>query len=86
MSQCQTIEHSSILMRAIELNNLVNNVFVADDRDKIVEFMPEDVVDVMVELNVITSSSQPLLPNDIPIPAEVLDIVQLYVSNNIIVM
>jgi len=81
VSQCQTIEQIRLMTRALELLDLVNNTFIADDRDMTVMFMPEEIVDITNELNEITDTnfSQPLLPNDVSSSAEVLDITITYV-------
>ena len=62
-------------MRAEELNTLVENSFVDDDRDLTQTFMPEVVVDIADELNEITNTSAPLLPNDVTSTANTLDII-----------
>ena len=62
-------------MRAEELNILVTNTFVNDDRDLTQTFMPEVVVDIANELNDITNTSTPLLPNDVTSTANTLDII-----------
>ena len=64
-------------MRAEELNNLVASVFVDDDRDLTETFMPEIVVDIADELNDITNTSAPLLPNDVTSTANTLNIIIL---------
>ena len=80
VSQCQTIEQITQRMRAVELSTVVENVFVAEDRDKTVMFMPEDVLDLIAEVEEITNTSQPLLPNDISISAKILDTIVSYIS------
>ena len=62
-------------MRAEELNDLVANAFVDEDRDLTETFMPEVVVDIADELNDITSTSTPLLPNDVTSTANTLNII-----------
>ena len=62
-------------MRAEVLNTLVANMFVGDDRDLTENFMPEIVVDIADELNEITNTSTPLLPNDVTSTANTLDII-----------
>ena len=64
-------------MRAEELSTLVTNAFVNDDRDLTQTFMPEVVVDIASELNEITDTSTPLLPNDVTSTANTLDIIIL---------
>ena len=64
-------------MRAEELNNLVASTFVDDDRDLTQTFMPEVVVDIADELNDITNTSTPLLPNDVTSTANTLNIIVL---------
>ncbi|XP_065911114.1 adhesion G protein-coupled receptor L3-like [Dysidea avara] len=73
VSQCQTIEQIRLRMRAEELRSLVNNIFIAENRDMTVMFIPEDVVDITTELDEITTTTQPILPNDISSSAEALD-------------
>ena len=62
-------------MRAEELNILVANTFVDEDRDLTQTFMPEVVVDIADELNDITNTSTPLLPNDVTSTANTLNII-----------
>ena len=62
-------------MRAEELNTLVENSFVDDDRDLTQTFMPEVVVEIADELNEITNISAPLLPNDVTSTVNTLDII-----------
>ena len=62
-------------MRAEGLNNLVANTFVNEDRDLTEAFMPGVVVDIADELNDITSTSTPLLPNDVTSTANTLNII-----------
>ena len=62
-------------MRAEELNILVANTFVDEDRDLTETFMPEVVVDIADELNDITNTSTPLLPNDVTSTANTLNII-----------
>jgi len=81
VSQCRTIEQLSLLVRAVELCDIVNNTFIAEDRDMTLMFIPEDAVDITIELDEITNISKPLLPNDVSSSAEVLDIMQSYVVN-----
>ena len=52
-------------MRAEELSNLVDSIFVNDDRDLTETFMPEVVEEIADELEMITNTTQPLLPNDV---------------------
>ena len=75
VSECRTVEQIRLEMRAEELNTLVENVFVSDDRDFTEVFMPEVVVDIADELNEITNTSTPLLPNDVTSTANTLDII-----------
>ena len=46
-----------------------------DDRDLTETFMPEIVVDIADELNDITNTSAPLLPNDVTSTANTLNII-----------
>ena len=62
-------------MRAEELNDLVASVFVDDNRDLTETFMPEIVVNIADELNDITNTSAPLLPNDVTSTANTLNII-----------
>ena len=62
-------------MRAEELNNLVANTFVDEDRDLTETFMPGVVVDIADELNDITNTSTPLLPNDVTSTVNTLNII-----------
>ena len=62
-------------MRAEELDTLVENMFVGDDRDLTEVFMPEVIVDIADDLNEITNTSTPLLPNDVTSTANTLNII-----------
>ena len=75
VSQCQTVEQIRLEMRAEELNDLVEHAFVDEDRDLTETFMPEVVVDIADELNEITNTSTPLLPNDVTSTANTLNII-----------
>ena len=75
VTQCRTVEQIRLEMRAEELNALVANMFVGDDRDLTENFMPEVVVDIADELNEITNTSAPLLPNDVTSTVNTLDII-----------
>ena len=75
VSQCQTVGQIRLEMRAEELNDLVQNAFVDEDRDLTQMFMPEVVVEVADELNEITNTTTPLLPNDVTSTANTLNII-----------
>lgn len=75
VSECQTVEQIRLEMRAEELNDLVTNVFVDDDRDLTENFMPEIIVEIADDLNNITDTSAPLLPNDVTSTASTLNII-----------
>ena len=62
-------------MRAEELNDLVEQAFVDDDRDLTQTFMPEVVVDIADELSDIINTTTPLLPNDVTSTANTLNII-----------
>ena len=64
-------------MRADELVNLVDSIFADDDRDLTETFMPEIVEDIANELEEITNTTQPLLPNDVSSAANTLDAIIL---------
>ena len=69
------MEQIRLQSRAEELNTLVENTFVNNDRDLTQVFMPEVVVDIADDLNEITNTSNPLLPNDVTSTANTLDII-----------
>ena len=73
MSQCRTVEQIRLEMRAEELADIVENRFVNEDRDLTQTFMPEVVEDIADELQEITNTTQPLLPNDVSSAANTLD-------------
>ena len=75
VTECRTVEQIRLEMRAEELNTLVASTFVGDDRDLTEDFMPEVVVDIADELNEITNTSTPLLPNDVTTTANTLNII-----------
>jgi len=72
VSQCETIDLIRLRNRTVELNSLVTATLSSEDRNVTVMFDPEDVVDIITEMNEITTelkeittTTQPLLPNDI---------------------
>ena len=69
------MEQIRLQERAEELSTLVENTFVDDNRDLTQVFMPEVVVDIANELNEITNTTTPLLPNDVASTANTLDII-----------
>ena len=73
MSQCRTVEQIRLETRAEELVDIVEGRFSAEDRDLTQMFMPESVVDIADELQEITNTTQPLLPNDVSSAATTLD-------------
>ena len=73
MSQCRTVEQIRLEMRAEELADVVESRFVNEDRDLTQTFMPEVVEDIADELQEITNTTQPLLPNDVSSAANTLD-------------
>ena len=75
--QCQTVEQIRLEMRAEELNTLVSNIFVDEERDLTQAFMAEVVVDITNELSSITNTSAPLLPSDVMSATNTLNIVIL---------
>ena len=77
VSQCQTVEQIRLEARAEELNDLVTNMFNDDDPDFTEPFMPEIVMEIAEDLNAITNTSNPLLPNDVTSTANTLNIIIL---------
>ena len=69
------MEYLRLEMRAEELNTLVTNMFVDDNRDLTQTFMPEVLVDIASELNNLTDTSTPLFPNDIISTTNILNII-----------
>ena len=62
-------------MRAEELSDLVDDIYSSDDRDLTLMFEPEILVDITDDLEDITNTSQPILPNDVNSATETLSIV-----------
>ena len=77
MSECQSVEQKRLEMRAEELNTLVINTFINEERDLTQTFMPEVVVDIADELSNITKTSTHLLPNDVMSATSVLNVIIL---------
>ena len=77
VTECRTVEQIRLEMRADELVNLVDSIFVDEDRDLTETFMPEIVEDIANELEGITNTTQPLLPNDVSSAANTLDAIIL---------
>ena len=75
VSECQTVEQIRLLMRAEELNELVNDIFTSDDRDLTQTFEAEIIVGITDDLADITNTTQPILPNDVNSASETLNIV-----------
>ena len=77
VSECQTVEQIRLLMRAEELDELVNAIFTSDDRDLTQTFESEVIVEITDDLADITNTTQPILPNDVSSASETLNIVLL---------
>ena len=77
VSECQTVEQIRLLMRAEELDELVNDIFTSDDRDFTQTFESEVIVEITDDLADITNTTQPILPNDVSSASETLNIVLL---------
>ena len=80
MSECQSVEHIRLEIRAEELNILVINTFVNEERDLTQTFMPEVVVGIADELSNITNTSNTsthLLPNDVMSATNILNVIIL---------
>ena len=77
VSECQSVEQIRLEMRAEELNTLVMNTFVNEERDLTQTFMPEVVVDIADKLSEITKTSTHLLPNDVMSATNTLNIIIL---------
>jgi len=75
VSQCQTVEQIRLLMRAEELSELVDNIFSSEVRDLTQAFEPEIIVDITTDLEDITNTTQPILPNDVTSATETLSLV-----------
>ena len=75
VSECQTVEQIRLLMRAEELDQLVNDIFTAEDRDLTQTFESEVIVEITDDLADITNTTQPILPNDVNSATETLNIV-----------
>ncbi|XP_065903440.1 uncharacterized protein [Dysidea avara] len=73
VSQCATVDQIRLEMRAEELRYIAQGIFVNEDRDLTQTFMPEVVEDIADELQEITNTTQPLLPNDVSSAANTLD-------------
>jgi len=69
VSNCSTAEQRMLETRAKKLVNLVNN----EDKNLTQAFIPEEVEDIADELQEITNTTQPLLPNDVSSAANTLD-------------
>ena len=80
VSECQSVEHKRLEIRAEELNTLVINTFVNEERDLTQTFMPELVVGIADELSNITDTSTSityLLPNDVMSATNILNVIIL---------
>jgi len=77
VTECSTVEQIRLEMRADELVDLVDSIFVNEDRDLTQTFMPEVVEDIADALQEITTTTQPLLPNDVSSAASTLDAIIL---------
>jgi len=73
VSQCRTVEQIRLETRAEELVQIIEGRFSTNDRDLTQMFMPEFVVDIADELQEITDTTLPLLPNDLSSAANTLD-------------
>ena len=77
MSECQSVEHIRLEMRAEELNTLVINTFINEERDLTQTLMLEELVDIADELSKITNTSTHLLPNDVISATNILNVIIL---------
>ncbi|XP_065903442.1 adhesion G protein-coupled receptor L4-like [Dysidea avara] len=72
VNECSTVEHIRLENKAEELSKLVDRIYVNDDRDLTQTFMPEVVEDIADELQEITNTTRPILPNDVSSAANTL--------------
>ena len=77
MSECQSVEHIRLETRAEELNTLVINTFINEERDLTQTLMLEELVDIADELSKITNTSTRLLPNDVMSATNILNVIIL---------
>jgi len=77
VTECRTVEQIRLEMKADELVNLIDSIFVNEDRDLTQTFMPEVVEDIADELEEITNTTQPLLPNDVSSAANTVNAIIL---------
>ena len=77
MSECQSVEHIRLEMRAEKLNTLVINTFINEERDLTQTLMLEELVDIADELSKITNTSTRLLPNDVMSATNILNVIIL---------
>ena len=77
MSECQSVEQIRLEIRAEELNTLVINTFINEERDLTQTLMLEELVDIADELSKITNTSTHLLPNDVMSATNILNVIIL---------
>ena len=74
VAECHNVEQIRLERRANELNSIVEGQ-KGDERDMTQTFRPEVVEDIAGGLEDITTTEQPLLPNDIDSTANTIDII-----------
>ena len=74
VAECHNVEQIRLERRANELNSIVEGQ-KGDERDMTQTFRPEVVEDIAEGLEDITTTEQPLLPNDIDSTANTIDII-----------
>ena len=70
MADCTTVEQIRLRMRAQELNNLAERIAAGDFTQAL---MPEVVGSIAGELESLTDTPGPLLPNDVSSSADTMD-------------
>ena len=65
VSNCTTVEQTRLSSQITDVQRVVANILNNETRDLTERFESELVINIASELNVVTNSSTPLVPNDV---------------------
>jgi len=65
VSNCTTVEQTRLASQITDVQRVVANILNNETRDLTETFESQLVIDIASELNVVTNSSSPLVPNDV---------------------
>ena len=65
VSNCTTVEQTRLASQITDVQRVVANILNNETRDLTERFESQLVINIASELNVVTNSSTPLVPNDV---------------------